>query len=102
MKSKYIGTASGYDGLRVHFEHSHHPSAVAQFAMHLLESPGCLLVGQPMGEDSAGRRVYEPLPAAEAAKRALDIAEAFFDQAGSRGLLIEVPPFTEEQLARLK
>ena len=104
MKSKYVGTTVnyGHNGLSVHFEHSHHPGAVAQFAMQLLDSPGTLLIGTPIGEDSAGRTVYQPLPPAEAAKRALDIAEAFFDQAGSRGLLIEVPPYSPEQLKLLE
>lgn len=103
MKSKHVATvATRFDGIRVHFQHSHHPSAIAEFAMRLLETPGSLSLGKVCGEDSAGRKVYVPYEPAEVVQRALDISEAFFAEAGRRELLIEIPPYTEAQLATLQ
>jgi hypothetical protein len=101
MKTTHIVTRIGFDGeARAHFQHSHAPSAQADFAMRLM-TQFALVAVQEDGEDSAGRQKARVLGAAEAAKRACDISAAAFDEFNARGWLIEIPPLTEEQVKKM-
>jgi hypothetical protein len=99
MQTKYLGTATSFDGLRIHFHTSHHPNAVATFAMHLMEK--ALIAAADNGEDSAGRAKLRALTAAEVASKACNIAEAAFDAFHNRGWMVLVPPPTDAQVAKI-
>lgn len=68
---------------------------VAQFAMQLLLAPGVMVVGEPDGEDSAGRAKAKAPEIRNLVGRAFDIAEAAFEAASERNLMVEIPTFDE-------
>jgi len=74
---------------------SERPDPIAEFAMNLLNAPGVLVIGDPDGEDSAGRAKAKERPVQAVVTRAFDIAEAAFAEARKRDLLIDIPTFDE-------
>jgi hypothetical protein len=100
VKTTYIGTKVGYNGLEHHVAHSHTLSLKGNFAVTLLEK-FALISATDGGEDSAARAKLRLMEPAEVAKRACDIAEAAFQEMEARGWLVELDVPTEKDVQRL-
>lgn len=76
------------------------PHPVAQFAMVLIERWG-MVMGEPDGEDSAGRAKLKLMSVDDTVARACRTAQVAFEQFALKDWLLEVPNPTEEELAKL-
>lgn len=66
------------------------PTEEARFAMALVERWG-LVVGEPDGEDSAGRSKLRALTSEELADKACDASQALYTKMDSLGWFFDIP-----------
>lgn len=94
MSNEKLVYYQGYRGepLRVYPWIGELPNQEGQFALELIRTNG-ILMGAEDGEDTAGRAKLCPMPAKELAKRAVDVAQAVFQELRDRGLMLEVIPY---------